>query len=170
MWNRKEESCIAMCSQFSSKKEWTGMFFFFICFFCFVFYHNYMLFTLQKTSVQTYNNATPASGRHAAHQHVCVVCTCACVLMLFFFEHLFILNILYCTHIVGIWKLASLSRRYATWRGVEPSTFLTPFRDMTSSWNWVMRSKPIVIKKRNGLYKNKKKKQKKKAQWEESDV
>lgn len=43
---------------------------------------------------------------------------------------------------VGIWKLASLSRRYATWRDVEPSTFRTPFRGITSSWNWVIRSKP----------------------------
>lgn len=43
---------------------------------------------------------------------------------------------------VGIWKLASLSRRYATWREVEPSTFRTPLRAITSSWNWVIRSKP----------------------------
>lgn len=54
----------------------------------------------------------------------------------------FLLNPFYCTHMVGIWKLASLSRRQATWREVEPSTFLTPFRGITSSWNWVIRSKP----------------------------
>lgn len=72
-------------------------------------------------SVLSHNNTTPASSLDKLQYHV--------------YFSIF-------PYLVGIWKLASLSRRYATWRGVEPSTFLTPFRGITSSWNWVIRSNP----------------------------
>lgn len=147
-----------------------GHVFFFICFFCFVFYHNYMLFTLQKTSVQTYNNATPASGRHAAHQHVCVVCTCACVLMLFFFwTSVHLKHSLLYSH---SWYL-EVGLSVEAVRHLEGSGALHlphTFQRYDIQLELSDEVETYCDKKKGTVCIKKKKKQKKKAQWEESDV
>lgn len=94
------------------------------------FFTNYMLLARQQHLRRTCNKVTPVRGRAPLPPSIGAL----------FIR--FLLRPPYCTYMVGIWKFASLSRRYATWREVEPSTFRTPFRGITSSWNWVIRSKP----------------------------